>query len=244
MAPGKPEHSYSRTRSDTLKTPAGVWVIVGMAALFVVGAFSVSVFVIWRAVAEKRSLSFATPERSIVNERQVLPPETKIEEPVSRDVVAEPVSDQRERDETRREVLKRIDLMKSLSDRDKDQLYAQVEKARGFIKIATISFPQSSVAPGAAQTVEMIKRLQAPELRELLDDPTAVLVIIGYADLQGGEEKNRAISRARAENVVKELREKTTFSNVMHPVAMGGQSFLDTTKAERNRLVEVWIAQP
>jgi outer membrane protein OmpA-like peptidoglycan-associated protein len=247
MAVPKPEDVDTRERSAARKTPGGVWIIVGMAVLFVLGALSVSAFVIWKAFAEKKSSSLESSkpaEESVVSETEVSVSGTPALDPVAVHATSDTVSNPRAQDEVRYEVLKRIDLMKGLSDRDKDRLYAQVEKARGFVKIATIAFTQGKSMAGAAQTEELIKRLQTPELRGVLDDPTVVLVVLGYADVQGDEEKNRAISRARAESVIKELRDKTTISNIMHPVAMGGQSFFDATNAERNRLVEVWVAQP
>ena len=58
-------------------------------------------------------------------------------------------TDRVEEDQVRQEVLKRIDLMRGLSDADKDKLYVQVERARGFTKIGTIRFTQSGTTPAS-----------------------------------------------------------------------------------------------
>jgi outer membrane protein OmpA-like peptidoglycan-associated protein len=67
--------------------------------------------------------------------------------------------------------------------------------------------------------------------------------MVGYADKQGEEAKNVEVSRSRAENVVKALREKTDLPNIMHAVGMGGQDIFDQSNLDKNRLVEVWAVQ-
>jgi hypothetical protein len=42
-------------------------------------------------------------------------------------------------------------------------------------------------------------QLEGPELRRLRDDPTAVFVVLGYADPKGDLQKNLAISQTRAD---------------------------------------------
>jgi outer membrane protein OmpA-like peptidoglycan-associated protein len=68
--------------------------------------------------------------------------------------------------------------------------------------------------------------------------------MVGYADKQGEEAKNVEISRSRAENMIKALREKTDLVNIMHAVGMGGQDIFDPSNLDKNRLVEVWAVQP
>ena len=143
----------------------------------------------------------------------------------------------------RQQVLDRIDLMRSLSQNDKDKLYAQVERARGFRKIAVISFSKSGFTPSAGQVDALVRQLKEPEMRKLIGDPTVLLVMVGFADRQGDEAKNLEVSRARAESVIKALREKLDVLNVMHSVGMGGQKLFDQTNPEKNRLVEVWAVQ-
>jgi outer membrane protein OmpA-like peptidoglycan-associated protein len=98
--------------------------------------------------------------------------------------------------------------------------------------------------PAAAETAGLVTNLNEPELRKLLADPTVILIMVGYADKQGEEAKNLEISRSRAENVVKALRDKTDLVNIMHAVGMGSQDLADQSNLEKNRLVEVWAVQP
>ena len=68
---------------------------------------------------------------------------------------------------------------------EKDELYAQIERARGFTKIALIPFQSGRTAPGPAQIEDLVKRIEDPEVQKLLSDPTVALIFVGYADTQG-----------------------------------------------------------
>ena len=242
-----------RGKGSTRKTPAGVWVIVGMAVFFVMAGLGISAFVAWKAIADKKPVpapNEASSEKTDAAPSVAKPSnaEAGVEHPKLMAKNASPppavASDRVEQDQVRQDVLKRIDLMRGLSDTDKDKLYVQVERARGFTKIGTISFTQSGTTPAAAQTAGLVTNLNEPGLRKLLADPTVILIMVGYADKQGEEAKNVEISRSRAENVVKALREKTDLANIMHAVGMGGQDIFDPSNLDKNRLVEVWAVQP
>jgi hypothetical protein len=237
------------------KTPAGVWVIVGTAVFFAMGGLGISAFVIWKATGHQTPV-LAVPESAVEKVRPLSTSsglsagEVGVEHPSPNpmldDVGPAPpvVNDRAEEDQMRQEVLQRIDLMRVLTDVDKDKLYVQVERARGFTKIAIIPFTQNRSIAGAAQVDGLIKSLNRPDLRKLLADPTVALVVVGYADRKGDETKNLDISRSRAESVVKALKEKTELVNLMHAVGMGGQELFDQSDLEKNRVVEVWAVQP
>jgi outer membrane protein OmpA-like peptidoglycan-associated protein len=235
------------------KTRAGVWVIVGMALFFVIGGLGVGAFIAWKAIIGKTgspAADEADGEKAKVAPR--VPAASRADAGLehakpSVEMSGPPpavASDRVEQDQVREDVLKRIDLMRGLSDTDKDKLYVQVERARGFTKIGTIRFTQSGTTPEAAQTAGLVTNLNELGLRKLLADPTVILIMVGYADKQGEEAKNIEISRSRAENVVKALREKTDLTNIMHAVGMGGQDIFDQSNLDKNRLVEVWAVQP
>ncbi len=235
------------------KSRAGVWVIVGMALFFVIGGLGIGAFITWKAISgrtlpsegdeagsERAKVAPAVADASS-SEAGVVNPKPLIEEGGP---PAAGAADRVEQNQVRQEVLKRVDLMRGLSNADKDKLYVQVERARGFTKIGTIRFTQSGTMPAAAETAGLVTNLNEPELRKLLADPTVILIMVGYADKQGEEAKNLEISRSRAENVVKALREKTDLVNIMHAVGMGSQDLFDQSNLEKNRLVEVWAVQP
>jgi outer membrane protein OmpA-like peptidoglycan-associated protein len=260
MAERSPEPLYGgvskRQKVNLTKTPAGVWVIVGMAVFFVVCGLGISAFVIVNAVAVNKGIPAfntiapgkAEPVRKPTEQEGA---DAGVDKPKPVPAPARtipssplPISDPDEEERTRREVLIRIDLMPSLTNDEKDKLYAQVERAQGFKKIAVIPFAEKSTVAGATQIGGLIKNLREPSLEKLLSDPTVALIVVGYADKRGDETKNLEISKDRAEGVVAALKANMDMGNVVHAVGMGGQDLFDQTDAKKNRVVEVWAAQP
>jgi len=243
------------------KTPSGVWVIVGLAIFFALIAFGIAAFIVYEAVVAKRHNGDATPvvasaspsASAKISATGTAAAETpkKAETPVAKSSdtpVSEGspgvTSDSKEEEDTRKEVLTRVDLMHNLSQKEKDQLYAQIERARGFTKIALIPFQSGRSAPGTAQIDDLVKRIQDSDVQKLLSDPTVALIFVGYADTQGNEATNLEISRTRAESVQKMVSARLKLANLMHSVGMGGQELFDKSNREKNRVVEVWAVQP
>jgi outer membrane protein OmpA-like peptidoglycan-associated protein len=141
------------------------------------------------------------------------------------------------------EVLTRIDLM-PISSTNKDKLYNAVEKARKMGKILTIPFNSGKTELSANDIQQLKTELDKPEIQTLRGDPTAVFVILGYADPKGDPKKNVAFSQTRADTVLKTMRDKCEVINVMHTVAMGGSKLLDSQNLEKNRIVEIWVVLP
>jgi outer membrane protein OmpA-like peptidoglycan-associated protein len=143
------------------------------------------------------------------------------------------------------DVLKRIDLMPTITQEDKDKLYMSVERARQMGKILTIPFPSGHVAVGPNDVDQLRAALASAQLQPFLKDPTCVLVILGFADLKGDEKTNLHISTERAQSVLNALQNQCGVLNVMHAVGMGGSTlFGNEEDAERNRVVEVWAVLP
>jgi len=221
-----------------------------MAIFFVIGGLGISGLIIWKAIGEKKPVAGAAVTEVAKSVPRGAGEEVGVEHPrpnsTPSDAGPSPgvVHDRAEEDRTREEVLKRIDLMRVLSDADKDKLYAQVERARGFTKIAVIPFPQNRTVAGAAQVEGLIKSLHRQDLQKLLSDPTVALIMVGYADKKEDEKKNLDLSRTRAESVLKTVRDRTEVENVMHAVGMGGQDLFNSSDSEKNPVVEVWAVQP
>jgi outer membrane protein OmpA-like peptidoglycan-associated protein len=143
------------------------------------------------------------------------------------------------------DVLKRIDLMPTISSEDKDKLYMSVERARQMGKIVTIPFASGQVELGSSDVAQLRAVLASAQLQPFLNDPTCVLVVLGFADLKGDEKTNLRISAARALSVLNTLRDRCGVLNVMHSVGMGGSTLFGNEKdAERNRVVEIWAVLP
>jgi outer membrane protein OmpA-like peptidoglycan-associated protein len=243
------------------KTPSGVWVIVGLAILFALVAFGIAGFIVIEAVLAKRHGGEASPAVANVSpsasakisatvtaaaetpEKTESPAGQPSGTPASENSPGVS-SDSKEEADTRQQVLTRVDLMHNLSDKEKDQLYAQIVRARAFTKIALIPFQSGRTAPGSAQIDDLVKRIQDADVQKLLSDPTVVLIFVGYADTQGDEAANLEISRTRAESVQKMVSTRLKLANLMHSVGMGGQELFDKTNREKNRVVEVWAVQP
>ncbi len=142
------------------------------------------------------------------------------------------------------EVLRRIDLMPTISAENKDKLYVSVERAKQMGRIIIIPFGKGKTTISASDTEALRTELQSADLKQLMDDPTAVFVVLGFADTKGDEKMNLRISQERADAVMKTLREKCGIINVMHAVAMGGSNLFDTAGTEKNRVAEVWAVLP
>jgi outer membrane protein OmpA-like peptidoglycan-associated protein len=243
------------------KTPSGVWVIVGLAILFALIAFGIAGFIVLEAVMAKRHAGEASPviaSASPSASAKISPTVTaaaetakKTESPAAQSSATaagenspDVSSDSKEEADTRQQVLTRVDLMRNISQKEKDQLYAQIVRAHGFTKIALIPFQSGRTAAGSAQIDDLVKRLQDADTQKLLSDPTVVLIFVGYADTQGNEDTNLEISRTRAESVQKMVSARLKLSNLMHSVGMGGQELFDKENREKNRVVEVWAVQP
>lgn len=140
-------------------------------------------------------------------------------------------------------MLKRIELM-PVAQKVKDQLYGAVDRARGMGKVITITFGSSKAELSAADIEKLRGALQQPEAQALVNDPTAVFVVLGYADAKGNEQTNRQISERRAQKTMEARRGPGGLLNVMHSVGMGGSDLFDKQNPDRNRAVEVWAVLP
>ena len=144
----------------------------------------------------------------------------------------------------REEVLQRIDLMPNISATNKDKLYASVDHARKMGRVLTVPFDKGGTTIRPADFERLKGQFDKPAIRQLLDDPTVVFVVLGYADQKGNDKLNVDISLNRARNVMDTLRDKLGFQNVMHSVAMGGSTLFSKQDTEKNRVVELWAVLP
>jgi outer membrane protein OmpA-like peptidoglycan-associated protein len=142
------------------------------------------------------------------------------------------------------EVLKRIDLMPTISADNKDKLYMSVERARQMGRLLTIPFNSGRTTLAAADMENLRAATRQPQIEKLMSDPTAVFVILGFADTKGDEKKNIAISEQRADSVLNALKSKCGVINVLHSVGMGGSTLFDPAGTEKNRVAEVWVVLP
>ena len=134
--------------------------------------------------------------------------------------------------------------MPNVSQSNKDRLYSAVDRARAMSLLFTLSFDTSLTKVSPQDVTFMRDQLELPEIKKRLEDPTLVLVILGYADKQGDDQRNLQISTGRAQAVMEALRDQCGVQNVMHVVPMGGTDLLDPRQLAKNRVVEVWAVLP
>jgi outer membrane protein OmpA-like peptidoglycan-associated protein len=235
-----------------MKTPPGVWVVVGYGVFFMIVALGISAYIVFSSLGVTKGKNAPPAAEALARSADASPAIVGVDaggksaDGADAGVMPPPpaAANARESDEMRHEVLNRVDLMPGLSQKDKDQLYAQVERARAFSKLAIVPFATGKTSPGASQVEELMRRLGQPDLKTLMTDPTVVLVMVGYADKQGAQAKNEEISRTRAESIMKSLKERLKLVNMMHAVGLGGQDLFDRANPDKNRIVEVWAVQP
>ena len=133
--------------------------------------------------------------------------------------------------------------MPNLTPTQKDKLRASVDKARGMGCVLIIPFAPGSTALGAKEGDLLTKAIATPGIQRLVDDPTLVLVILGYADKRGDAQQNLKTSVARAEAVQMAMKERKVL-NLSYAVGMGGSDLFDSQNEARNRKVEVWAVFP
>jgi outer membrane protein OmpA-like peptidoglycan-associated protein len=147
-------------------------------------------------------------------------------------------------EEVKKGILKRIELQPTASRAQKDKAYAIVQNAKGMGRIVIISFATAITTLPAQDIASIQSQLAQPRVQKLLEEPTLVLVILGYADKQGNDQRNIDLSFGRAQTVADILRNKCGILNLMYPIPMGGTDLFDQHEFSKNRVVEVWAIKP
>jgi len=147
-------------------------------------------------------------------------------------------------EEVKKGILKRIELQPTASRAQKDRAYAMVQTAKGMGRIVIISFATAITNLPAEDIASIQSQVAQPRVQKLLEEPTLLLVILGYADKQGNDQRNIDLSFGRAQTVAEILRTKCGILNVMYPVPMGGTDLFDQREFSKNRVVEVWVIKP
>ncbi len=254
-----------------VRSPSAVWLryAYGLGGLVVVLGLAFALIPPLRGLIVKHKEHVEPGERPKENPRQDIPPTPSDVPPGTATTQITPTQDttpsaqpaevpqfvtsparidldisKQENKSVKAEVLTRVDLMPSVSQNNKDKLYSAVERARSMGKIVTIPFASGKTDLSPTDLQALRTQLEKPEIMKLRGDPTAVFVILGYADPKGDPKKNVAFSQARADAVLKIMRDKLEVINVMHTVAMGGSKLLDAQNLEKNRIVEIWAVLP
>lgn len=144
----------------------------------------------------------------------------------------------------RQEVLKRIDMMPTVTAENKERLYAYVERAQNLQRLLTVSFETSRTRVSEKETARVVKESKLAPFATMARDPGAIFVVLGYADQHGDEKKNLQLSTARATSVSELLRKQCGVHNVIQTVPMGSPLLFDPKNPGENRVAEIWTVVP
>jgi len=147
-------------------------------------------------------------------------------------------------DDVKKEIIKRIEIQPTATQAQKDRAYSIIDKAKGMGRIVLIKFDSANSNLRPQDVADVLAQVADPKVQKRLEDPTLVLVILGYADLQGNDQNNIELSRRRAQTVLDILRDKGGVANLMYPIPMGGSDLFDKREFSKNRVVEVWAVRP
>ena len=146
--------------------------------------------------------------------------------------------------QVKQEILKRIEMQPTHTRAEKDRVYQLVERAKGMGRIVVISFATANTNLPPQDIASVQNQMSQPRVRKVLEDPTVLLVVLGYADKQGSDQKNIDLSLGRAQTVTQVLKDKCGVLNIMYPIPMGGTEMFDQRQFAKNRIVEVWAVAP
>jgi outer membrane protein OmpA-like peptidoglycan-associated protein len=200
--------------------------------------------VVAQADSSPSSQPAETAPTSVASDTPAAPADSGVSTGVVRDAAPNLDLADQSNQTTKTEVLKRIDLMPTISAGNKDKLYVSVERARQMGRIISIPFGSGKTSLGNSDAEKLKTELLDPQIQKLLQDPTAVFVVLGYADTKGDEKTNLRISQERADSTLQVLRNKCGVVNVLHAVAMGGSTLFDEKGLGKNRAAEVWVVLP
>jgi outer membrane protein OmpA-like peptidoglycan-associated protein len=139
-------------------------------------------------------------------------------------------------------IIDRIERQPTLSPDQKDKIREAVQSAKAMGRIAVISFNTNETSP--KEVTSIASQLNTPQVKKLLEDPRIVLAVLGYADLQGDNQRNFVLSNERAQTIIRIMREQSGVLNTIYAVPMGGTDLFDSRAFARNRTVEVWAGLP
>lgn len=142
------------------------------------------------------------------------------------------------------EVLKRINLMPELTSRQRSMLLTSLARASGMDMVARVSFPTGKKLVSESDLASIQGKLGEPGMRQAMENPSLVFVVLGYASKQGNDQTNLELSQLRADTVMNALQEKFQIRNVIYSVPMGASTLFGQSSFADNQVAEVWAVIP
>jgi outer membrane protein OmpA-like peptidoglycan-associated protein len=140
-------------------------------------------------------------------------------------------------------VLKRMESVLIAGKTDKGNLRDMLVNSKDLTLLFTVPF-ETALTKITLQTLAKITgQIEQPKIQERLSDPNVVVLVIGFADQPGPDDRNFDLSRGRAESVAAVLRERYSIRNIMHVIPMGSRVSFDSQDYAKKRVVEVWCVR-
>jgi hypothetical protein len=140
-------------------------------------------------------------------------------------------------------ILKYIARNPGQSEKEKEKLYSLASHGN-LRRLITVPFA-TAVGLVSREQLEYIKtRLQAKEVQELLKNPDASLIILGFADRVGPDDMGYNVSKIRAESIAAVLRNECGVQRTVYTVSTGSRISPDPLDYANARAAEIWWAAP
>jgi len=95
-----------------------------------------------------------------------------------------------------------------------------------------------------ADLASIRESLALPEMRDAMQNPSLVFVVLGYASKQGNDQANLELSQLRADTVMNTLQQQFQTQNVIYSVPMGASTLFGKNSFVDNQVAEIWAVIP
>ncbi len=144
----------------------------------------------------------------------------------------------------RQDVIDRIDMMPNLSTGQRNKLYTSVERAREMGCVLVVPFADGRRSLAEPERAILVNAIRSPAIQKLTDDPSLVLVVLGYANEGTDKSVLEKLSIDRAENVLTTIRDQAFVPNTMYAIGMGDATTGGKKDGNGTRVAEIWAVFP
>ncbi len=142
------------------------------------------------------------------------------------------------------EVLRRIELMPDLTERQRNLMLQSLARAQEMRLLTKIAFPTGRKQLSDTDLKSLTDAMAMPENKDAIENPTLVFVVLGYASVSGNPAANLQLSQWRADTIVNELQQRFQVRNVIYPIPMGPSTLFGEDSFAQNQVAEVWLVIP
>lgn len=144
----------------------------------------------------------------------------------------------------RQDVLDRVDRLPNLSNEQRNKLYASVDRARGMGCVLIVPFLEGKRVLADAERKVLVNGIRSEAVQKLIDDPSLVFVVLGYANEAVSEAEQIKLAGERAESVSTTMRDLANVTNTIYPAGMGASDAKQKAAPGAGRVAEIWAVFP